>query len=165
MDKEFFSALIESMQNQRAQIEKAIEAENPIKVTIYFYHFLCDLFAIRENLGKKDNPLKDRYEFVEEFRCLKECLNRLKHETKEKLLKMTLMISLKKYPYKYPYTYGETYFRFESFSIYENDLRNKREKHEVDKIIERFDRVLKGKNLLNIVKMAEKITIDEIKYL
>lgn len=165
MDKGFLNALKESMQIQREQIERNIEAEKPLNVTICFYHFLCDLFAIRENIGKNDNPLKDKNEFVEEFRCLKDCYNRLKHETKESLLNMTNMICSKKYPYRYPYTYGKSYFRFKSFKIFEEDLRKKlgtnREK-EVKMIIERFDRVLQGKNLLEIVKQAEEITVKDI---
>lgn len=162
MDKGFLNALKESMQIQREQIERNIEAEKPLNVTICFYHFLCDLFAIRENIGKNDNLLKDKYEFVEEFRCLKDCYNRLKHETQEDVLKMTNMICSKKYPYRYPYTYGKPYFRFQSFKIFEEDLRKKLKEKDVEMIIERFDRVLQGKNLLEIVKQAEKITVKDI---
>ena len=162
MDKGFLNALKESMQIQREQIERNIEAEKPLNVTICFYHFLCDLFAIRENIGKNDNLLKDKYEFVEEFRCLKYCYNRLKHETQEDVLKMTNMICSKKYPYRYPYTYGKPYFRFQSFKIFEEDLRKKLKEKDVEMIIERFDRVLQGKNLLEIVKQAEEITVKDI---
>ena len=163
MDKRFLEALKESMHIQLEQISRNIEAEKTLSVTIYFYHFLCDLFAIRENIGKNDNLLKDKYEFVEEFRCLKDCYNRLKHETQEDVLKMTNMICSKKYPYKYPYTYGKSYFRFQSFKIFEEDLRKKLKKKEVEMMIERFDRVLKDKNLLEIVKQAEEITVKDIK--
>lgn len=172
MDKGFLSALKESMQIQLEQIEKNIEAEKPLRVTTYFYHFLCDLFALRENIGKKDNPLKDKYEFVEEFKCLKLCYNRLKHETQENVLNMTNMICSKKYPYSYPYTYGKTYFRFKSFKIFEEDLRkelgkNSRKNCEkvVELTIERFDRVLGGKNLLEIVKQAKEVTIKDLEQL
>ena len=163
MDKRFLEALKESMHIQLEQISRNIEAEKTLSVTIYFYHFLCDLFTIRENIGKNDIPTNDKYEFVEEFRCLKYCHNRLKHETQEDVLNMTNMICSKKYPYKYPYTYGKSYFRFQSFKIFEEDLRKKLKKKEVEMMIERFDRVLKDKNLLEIVKQAEEITVKDIK--
>lgn len=165
MDKILLNALKESMQIQIEQIKRNIEAEKPLSVTICFYHFLCDLFAIRENIGKKDNPLNDKYEFVEVFSCLKLCYNRLKHETEENVLNMTNMICSKKYPYRYPYTYGDTYFQFMSFKIFEKDLQKKLGKNhekEIEIIIERFDRVLQGKNLLEIVKQAEEITVKDI---
>ena len=60
-------------------------------------------------------------------------------------------------------TYGKSYFRFQSFKIFEEDLRKKLKKKEVEMMIERFDRVLKDKNLLEIVKQAEEITVKDIK--
>lgn len=159
MDKVVLDALEKSMINQRIAIERNIELKNTVEVVVLFYHFLSDLFAIRENIDKKYSKEDTYYESVEEIKCLRYCYNRLKHKTSKNISKMINLIYTKKYPYTYPYTYGNSFYQFNSFGIFKEDLKQ----DDANKIIAKFDSTLMGKNFINVIKRAEDLTILELK--
>lgn len=153
MKKPIIALLKDAIEYDIMLIEKNLQDNDAKKLFINFYHFLADLFALRENMNIKDTVSEKDYKTYEEpFRPLKDYYNRIKHNTGGDITRLNIFVYSKKYPYSYPYTYGPAFSNFGDFS---KVCTNKKQ-------IELFDRILKDKNVVSIIKQAKDKTFELI---
>jgi len=134
-------------------IQDAIDNKNNNEAFVHFYHFLCDMFALRENVGIKDSIGRGLKE-DSIYGALKNYYECIKHKNDYgKVQNINLFVSNASYPRIYPYNYGESYIRFQEMNedIASLKCRDNKSKHYM---IELHNKHLKDKKVLDILELC-----------
>ncbi|MBQ3502326.1 MAG: hypothetical protein IJA72_01510 [Clostridia bacterium] len=128
-------------------LKDAMSDNDKNKSFIHFYHFLCDMFALRENLKIIDSEnmyvaLKNYYECIKHF------------NNHDKVQNINLFIYSKKYPYSYPYTYGPAILRFKEMDKEVAKINNRQQDVKANKMIEVHNKFLKDKNVIEVLEIC-----------
>lgn len=136
-------------------IQDAIKNKSNHEAFVHFYHFLCDMFALRENIGIQDSighGLKED----SIYGALKNYYECIKHKNDYgKVQNINLFVSNASYPRSYPYCYGESYIRFQEMNEDIAGLKC-RDKKSKQYMIELHNKHLKDKKVIDILELCVK---------
>ena len=143
--KEFF---IYAMKLDITNFKESILNDKPNESLIHFFHFLEDLFAIREKLGQKN---------YEKYSVLYDYYNALKHKD---LSADLFAICKPKYAISFPIRFDNNRNKFKYFLLtfdnIEDYMKNKKYRNGTDpnKTITNFNNFLKNKSVEEIMYLV-----------
>lgn len=106
--------------------EQTVNEQNLDDAFIQLYHFLCDLFAVRENLGITDTAGSGNKKEHTVYGALKNIYECIKHRNYiKKVQEMNLFI----YGYSYPFTYPRSYNTTLIFAQMDEDVAGKKNRN------------------------------------
>lgn len=134
---------------------------------IHFYHFLCDLFALREKCGYEDvdsvsvgnKEKKQKVKADSVYGALKTIYESIKHRDKiDVSLDLESYVSSASYPRTYPFCYGKAHIDLKPVTDNFLDARSKGANELVKKesIINLHQKYLENQNVSNIMELCIK---------
>ena len=156
---------LQGMKLSKQLVEEAINNKSNNEAFIHFYHFLCDMFALRENCGITDT-LKNRKKEDSVFGALKNYYECIKHKNDYgKVQNINLFVHGSTFPLAFPFCFGDPYICFQSMSeeiaklkyndknlknymikIHDNHLTEKSLVYILEKCIDENEKLIKEKN-------------------
>ena len=162
---------VRGMEDDKKLFDNAVSEKKRDDAFIYFYHFLCDLFALREKCGyddithvqvgnkKKQQPVKDD----SIYGALKNIYESIKHtDDIDVSFDLNLYVSSASYPRTYTFCYGKAHIDLVTVT---NTFLNARAKGgneliKKESITNLHHKYLENKNVSQIMAMCIKECSD-----
>lgn len=141
---------LQGMILSRKLFNEEVVKKNRNKAFIHFYHFLCDMFALRENLNINDKLDKGKKEETV-FGALKNYYECIKHKNNyKKVQDINLLVGNASYPKQYPFCYGNSHIIFKKMDKEISDLKRCKPE-EKERVLELHKKYLENKDVDQIL--------------